>query len=63
MTLPASVDAQLDTFDEVVHSAQQFYCPLEHYSVKLNNKFYVSAKMAKLCKQKSAEFKANQYSP
>ena len=35
------VDAQLDVFENLVHSAQDYFCPLEHYSVKLNPIFYV----------------------
>ena len=56
------VNAKLEVFENVTHFAQDSFCPLEHFRVKLNNKFHVTAKMARLCKLKSDEFKKNQYS-
>ena len=38
------VDAQLDVFEAITHQAQDTFCPLEHYQVKINSKFHRTIK-------------------
>ena len=44
----AGVDAKLVSVEEVLFLAQDSYCPVETFQVKLNGKFRVSAKLARL---------------
>ena len=57
------VNAQLDMFEKISSHAQDVFCPTQTFKVKLNDKFHVTAKLARLCELKSKEFKKNQYSP
>ena len=56
------VDAKLAYFQEVVFPAQELFCPMEEFVVRLNSSFPVSAKLAKLSRLKASEFKKNRYS-
>ena len=56
------VNAKLDYVNSVVFDAQDYFCPMETFKIKLNQKFIVSAKLAKLSKMKSQEFKRSRYS-
>ena len=62
MHTAVGVAAKLDLFNKVVFEAQDWYCPVEEYRVRLNRKYIVSAKLAKLSKLKSKEFRKNRYS-
>ena len=55
-------DAKLEVFNQVVLDAQEKYCPVEEFKVRFNKKFIVSAKLAKLSRLKSKEFRKNRYS-
>ena len=57
------VDAKLDHVNSVLFSAQEYYCPVESFKVKVNRNYIVSAKLANLSRQKSNEFKKHRYSP
>ena len=49
-------------FNQAVFDAQDRYCPVEEFKVRLNRKYFVSAKLAKLSKLKSREFRKHRYS-
>ena len=46
----------------ILFEAQDMFCPVESFQVKVNNNFSVSAKLVKLSRQKSKEFKKHRYS-
>ena len=56
------VDSKLEYMNAVVFSAQDQFCPVEQFTVRLNQKFIVSAKLSKLSRLKSVEFRRNRYS-
>ena len=56
------VDAKLEYVNSVIFAAQDLYCPMETFTVKLGHNPHVSAKLAKLSKLKAAEFKKHRYS-
>ena len=55
----SSVDSKLEYMNHVLFSAQDFYCPLETFTVRLDKHRHVSAKLARLSRLKSEEFKRN----
>ena len=56
-------DAKLSYVEEVLFTAQDSFCPLESYKVRMNGSYRVSAKLAHLSHAKSKEFKKHGYSP
>ena len=56
------VDSMLNVFEEAVFNAQEAFCPEEVTRIRLNPKFHVTPRLARLSKLKAAEFKANRYS-
>ena len=56
------VDAKLSYVNQVLFSAQDTFCPLEQFSVKIDRYQFASAKLAKLSRNKSAEYKKHGYS-
>ena len=56
------VDAKLHYLESVTLPAQELYCPMETFVVRMNAAFPVSAKLAKLSALKASEFRANRYS-
>ena len=58
----AGADAKLQYFENVAFPAQDFYCPMESFVVRLNASFPVSAKVAMLSTQKASEFCKHRYS-
>ena len=55
-------DAKLFYLNEVLFSAQDCFCPLEHISIRIDKHPFASAKLAKLAKLKSKEFRKHRYS-
>ena len=58
----ADVNQMLEIIESTIKLASEFFCPVEYVRVKLNQDFYVSTKLAKLCKEKSLEHKRHGYS-
>ena len=56
------VDAKLDVVNDIFAYAQDTFCPMEEFKVRLNGGYLVSAKLARLSKMKAKEFKKNGYS-
>ena len=56
------VDAKLEVVNAILFYTQDVFCPMEEFKVRLNGKYIVSAKLAKLSKLKSFEFKKHRYS-
>ena len=54
------VDSKLDYVESVLFAAQDSFCPLQSYTVKLNGSYRVSAKLAHLSKLKTKEFRKKQ---
>ena len=56
------VDSKLLYMNEVLFAAQDHFCPLETFTVRLGKHPHVSARLAKLSKLKSEEFRKHRYS-
>ena len=56
------VDAKLEYVNHTLLTAQDHYCPLETYTVRLGRHPHVSARLARLSKLKANEFKKHRYS-
>ena len=55
-------DAKLDQVNSILLSAQDHFCPVETFKVRLGRHPMVSARLARLSKLKSLEFKKHCYS-
>ena len=62
LTTVEGTDAKLNLVNCVLFSAQEAFCPLESFKVKTNRHYFASAKLARLSKEKSKEFKKHRYS-
>ena len=56
------VDLKVDIFDNAMDEVVNLYCPEVTSCVRLNDKFYVSARLAELSEEKSKEYKAHKNS-
>ena len=62
LTRVEGVNQKLDLVNYVLFSAQDAFCPLEEFSVKVNRYPFATARLAKLSREKGKEFKKNGYS-
>ena len=58
----SGIDNKLQVFEEQVKTAIDIHCPEVTTRVRLNSRFYVSAKLAELSEQKNLEYRTNKNS-